>query len=488
MAQPPAHVPRPDWPTFYDAIGWKDHLTTLAERIAHCQTPQVFGIHGDWGSGKTSFARQLQYNLGGDPDPGCDQPSNLAPINNLTTDRYKDDIVTIWFEAWRYQNEPVPVVALLQEMRRQFSITKRFTDQFGKLAEVTSRALLNSFSEISKRIGFDGLPSTEKIQSIGEQWEKDHFAQRLGTDSTSTSLQQAIEALLPERKLDANDEPFSGITSRVVVFIDDLDRCNPDTAFKLLEGIKVYLSIPKCVFVLAMNESAIQEAIAKNLPSLKKAENEDADAQRLRAAHYLEKLCTNIYRLPEPADSHTIFTSFIDDVKQKEALNLILAKLGKNTLPPNPRRLKALANQWRRLAAIHWDGSKPDLELQELAAHLLVVAYIYQFHTALWQLWRFNTDFWRVIEGWVNGSWVKGNWIKSDRDDEDKSDKGSKTEKDWRSRFDVLALPPNTRREDAAPQEFVDPAESNVFWIAALIRANSALFTARSFAPYLKNA
>ena len=145
MAQPPAHVPRPDWPTFYDAIGWQDHLTTLAERIAHCQTPQVFGIHGDWGSGKTSFARQLQFNLGGDPDPGCDRPVSLKPLNEPATTLYQGEIVTVWFEAWRYQNEPVPVVALLQEMCRQLSITKRFKKQFGKMAGVTSRALLTPF-------------------------------------------------------------------------------------------------------------------------------------------------------------------------------------------------------------------------------------------------------------------------------------------------------------------------------------------------------
>jgi hypothetical protein len=106
------------------------------------------------------------------------------------------------------------------------------------------------------------------VQAVGEQWEKDHHAQRSGTDSISSLLQQTIDVLLPDGGTRA-----AGMQPRVIVFIDDLDRCNPDAAFKLLEGIKVYLNIPKCVFVIAMNETAMQEAIAKNLPSLDKEEN-----------------------------------------------------------------------------------------------------------------------------------------------------------------------------------------------------------------------
>jgi hypothetical protein len=456
--------PLPDWPTFTDRIGWNADVAALASRIAHCDTPQVFAIHGDWGAGKSSFARQVQFNLGAEADSTCHGYDVCAPLNWDSTIKYKKKVITVWFEAWRYQHESVPVVALLHEMRRQFEISSQAVQQAKKLGEVTFRVMLNTLSDVGKRIGMEALPSGEKITAAGEQWEKEHYAQRVSTDTISMLLKGAIETLLPK---DSNKS--SEIKARVVVFIDDLDRCNPDTAFKLLEGIKVYLNIPKCVFIFAMNETAMQESIAKNLPALDKSE--EGPALRLRAAHYLEKLCTNIYRLPEPANVRELFLSYLPDAAQKEAVAAALSTTGPQNphlrpLPPNPRRLKALANQWRRMAAVHWKDQSTLDERSDQAALLLVTAYIYQFHTEVWQRWRFDPDFWTEIQRWVQGEVAKESWLKC---------------------FKPLALPPEAARDDQSTRDYVDPAETNIFWIAALIREKRSLFTPRNFQTYLQS-
>lgn len=44
-----------DLPTLDDKLNWDSELKRLGERIQQCPTPHVLGIHGDWGSGKTSF-------------------------------------------------------------------------------------------------------------------------------------------------------------------------------------------------------------------------------------------------------------------------------------------------------------------------------------------------------------------------------------------------------------------------------------------------
>ena len=78
----------------------------------------------------------------------------------------------------------------------------------------------------------------------------------------------------------------------LVVFIDDVDRCEPKAAYRLLEGLKIYLTLDNCVFVLGMNQKAIEEAIAQRMKYL--ADDDPA----MRAAAYMEKLCQNVWRLP----------------------------------------------------------------------------------------------------------------------------------------------------------------------------------------------
>lgn len=267
-----------DLPTLNDRLGLEEQLTRLSERIQHCPTPHVLGIHGDWGGGKTSFMRQLQTRLGGKmPDDGSVEKGGdfLMPDEQAALE---EKIATVWFDAWRYQNEAVPVVALLQEMRRQLGALPPVIKKFEKLGNIALRYTLNSLADIGKIIGVEGLPSAEKIEKLGENWEREHYAQAFSCDSIRDHLQQTIQSLLP-------GPGESGKQARVVIFIDDLDRCNPKAAIRLLEGLKIYLSIPDCVFVLGMNERILVDAIREEISAPKETLPEE---MKLRAGHYLQ--------------------------------------------------------------------------------------------------------------------------------------------------------------------------------------------------------
>src|SRR4051794_6890454 len=57
-----------------------------------------------------------------------------------------------------------------------------------------------------------------------------------------------------------------GPTPRLVVFVDDIDRCSPDKALALLDAIKVFLDLPGCIFVLGLDLSVAQKALAMKYP------------------------------------------------------------------------------------------------------------------------------------------------------------------------------------------------------------------------------
>jgi hypothetical protein len=101
-----------------------------------------------------------------------------------------------------------------------------------KLGKVAFASVMDSLDKAAKLVGIESLPfSPDKLKALGEQWEKERMEVGSASDTLRGFLEEAIENLLPES---VEDEP----TPRVIVFIDDLDRCLPDMAYRLLEGSK----------------------------------------------------------------------------------------------------------------------------------------------------------------------------------------------------------------------------------------------------------
>lgn len=426
--------------TVTDQLDRRALVRAIAEVLAKDTPPQVFGLHGDWGSGKTSTLRAIRYQLTGDDTFG-EKPQDLD--GGL----HSGHVVTVWFEAWRYQNETAPIVALIQEIRRELSRAKKIKSEAGKLGTVAVSALLDSLDKAAKLVGWESAPmSPQRIQSIGEQWEKEHYAATLQTDSVQDVLTQAITNLLPPQR-----KGFP--TPRVVVFIDDLDRCSAEAAFRLLEGLKIYLNLKNCVFVLGMNQQVVTEAIAERL----KKDDRDA-AVLLRAEAYLEKLCSNIWRLPLPQHPLSYFIGLVDNPDARAAL--AKARIpgpgqapGPSFLPPNPRRLRALANVYNRLR----HQAVNDTYTSDINLRLLVVSYVYQFHSELFQRWHYDTNFFNKMRTW--------------------SSSGTADEK-TEPYFSRLSLPTQLKVDTTSPtpggggveSRFPDPAAPGIFWIAPLLQ------------------
>ncbi len=436
-----------DEPTLIDQLNRVALVDEVGEAIATCEPPQVFGIHGDWGLGKTSFLHQLQWYLTGEcPQQTQDELTEAETTKVIPKGQHQDHVTVVWFEAWRYQHEQVPVVALLQEIRSQLAWYVTLGQQAKKMLEVTIRSALLSLEDLTKKIGIHA----SKIQEVGDKWERDHLATALPSYTIREHLQEAIGKLLHRSK-----------NARLVVLIDDLDRCEAESAYKLLEGLKIYLTLRNCVFVLGLNQKIIEDAIRKNMPGDSK--------QDLRAAAYLEKLCQNFWRLPLLADPKVLLYQWLPDDIIKEWITVAIGE--SQCLPPNPRRLKGLANLLQRFITRlpKTFGDKDDPAMIQQAKLMLIVAYVYQFHHDLFLRWESNPELYHHIRDWV------------------------RTYKAELKFLEHLELPYKIETDESTPtpqykisSAYPDPTESNIFWIQPLIHKLGDEVKPEDFLRYLR--
>ena len=375
---------------------------------------------------------------------------------------HKDTIHAVWFDAWRYQNEIAPVVALLHEMRAQLSWKHRISGSTARLAQVTTRAALLSMEEVTKKIGFQ----YSKFREANREWENENLAAALPSHMLREHLSEAVRQLLPKSKSSPDK-----LTPRLVVFIDDIDRCEPEAAYRLLEGLKVYLTLDNCVFVLGMNQKVIIEAINQQVNI-----GNDNDPS-MRASAYMEKLCQNVWQLPAVRQPELILFDLLEETVKNENVRFFIKKglqgMEYSCIPPNPRRLKGLANLIGRLSS--WLPSTNNEEEMLFEVRLLViVAYIYQFHHDLYIRWDTELSLYNKIRDWCDNQ-LQQNEL-----------------------FAHLILPlkgsgaatggATSTKTIEVESTYPDPTNANVFWIQSLILLMGSEVAPENFKRYLHRA
>ncbi len=474
-----------DEPTLLDQLDRSSLTAEVTDAIARCEPPQVFGVHGDWGLGKTSFLHQVQWQLTGDcPQQPAEVRRELAGrrANGMgdKTKSYKRTIRAVWFDAWRYQHEDAPVVALLHEMRAQLSWARQVTKAVSQGAQVAIRGALLSIEELTKKIGIQ----YSAFSAASRESQVSNLATTLPSHTLREHLSKAIGTLLPKSATGA-PQP------RLAVFIDDLDRCEPEAAYRLMEGLKIYLTLSNCVFILGMNQKAVEGAICNRLDSVQSGPvtietTAEPEATRRvtrqvqlqmerqtksRAAAYMEKLCQNVWRLPTVRNPGRLLQFLLERTIESETVREWVAHAieGYDCLPPNPRKLKGFANLIGRFSSrLPREDQLPTAAAIIETRLLLIVAYVYQFHHEVFVRWESDLSLFDRIRDRCRGH------------ESDIPCLAALVLRKKRS-GDERTPTPTTEKESTYP----DPTDPNVFWIQLLVDGLGTEVTAEQFGPYL---
>lgn len=226
-----------------DGLGLESWARVVAGVAIGTEGPFTIGIFGQWGVGKTSIL-------------------HLAKKLVDASEQVRDGkITTVAFNAWQYEQENSPLIPLIAsivyELDKKKSRLKKIKGEASKLHAALRSLLFGLSTKVSGKIPMvgeadltlDADKAIERYEELRSQW-----------------IDQKIEDCLyynAFQTLKEIQEENEAARHRVVVFIDDLDRCFPDKAIQLLESIKLVLNHPGFIFVIAVDRRVLEGFLDK---------------------------------------------------------------------------------------------------------------------------------------------------------------------------------------------------------------------------------
>ncbi|NNP71561.1 P-loop ATPase [Acinetobacter defluvii] len=255
-----------------------EQLTNYVDRL-NCGA--VLALDARWGEGKTWFVRHWKKHLE-------EEQHNVIYLDAFANDYLEDPFLVISSE----------IASKLDQ-----TADKSLVHKFKKAAAVMQQGLLTQAPTIiASMISFaltGGIIPFLKIdnESIKEKYDDivNKVTDNIG-DKVTEAIQKKIDDYEEEKQsLNAFKETLGKLADsldRPLVFIiDELDRCHPDFAIRLIERIKHFFDIPKIVFVLVMNKPQL-------LQSIKSFYGYDSDLN----GDYLEKFVDFTIHLPKSSE------------------------------------------------------------------------------------------------------------------------------------------------------------------------------------------
>ncbi|ASY58282.1 Qat anti-phage system ATPase QatA [Sinorhizobium sp. CCBAU 05631] len=285
-----------DHETRVDLLRNKAIASTIIEIIGNKDPrPLTIGVHGYWGAGKSSVLEMIADH---DFDGGR--------------------TVVIRFNGWQFEGFEDAKIALIEGVVDQLAANKtiyhRAKDQiidvakrinWLKVAKKGSGLLVNALT---------GLPSPDQAMDLARfAWSKLPNVPSLATQENLEAIAEGVQDYIKEtddkpsvaRNIREFHDAFAELIDkagldRLIVLVDDLDRCLPETAVETLEAIRLFVMLPKTAFVIGADERMIQYAVAKHFDHLP-SESEAQDYPRA----YLEKLIQVPFRIPAMGEAET---------------------------------------------------------------------------------------------------------------------------------------------------------------------------------------
>ena len=287
----------------------------------------LIAIYGLWGIGKSCLMKTIESNLP------------------------KNEFETVWFDTWKYEKDDNLPYSLLKFMTKNKKINR--LKENGKNILETGYSILKSMAKgIDINLGIINIKPGEAIDEVQKLDEE-----RVKKIEDNKCLWEKINEF---------EEEYSKMTfnnKKLVVFLDDLDRCESENIINLISSIKLLLSVNKnIIFIIGIDKKAVTLALQNKY-------NNDFN----KADEYLEKIFPINFSINNNINIENFEDAIVTIMNVSHEDSKIIVKLLTNIEFYNSRHIKKVL---RKYISIREYLIKKDIDLSNIYNIILVLYFI----------------------------------------------------------------------------------------------------------------
>lgn len=213
-------------------------LKTLIEIMSESKQGCCFALNGAWGSGKSFVLEKLEEKL-------------KNQIDNETED---SKYYVFHYDCWKYDYYEEPAVAIIAAMiddtDKELALFSEETETAMEVSLKTARKLLGAVaSELCKnKIGIDLVEIASDVVEEQKESSVDDFDLLYGFKRALEKARENIQEIAQDKT--------------VIIVVDELDRCIPEYAIKVLERLHhIFVDLENVIVLVSMDKEQLEHSI-----------------------------------------------------------------------------------------------------------------------------------------------------------------------------------------------------------------------------------
>ena len=217
-----------------DMLNRNDDVIKFIQIIDSIEENYVIGVDGEWGSGKTFFVKQvkailnqLNEHIADNSDENLNKILNKykSIVKSKSLELPRHDHYVVYYDAWEHDDSYDPIASILIQLVKETGVAPEYKE--------------NIIGIVDKFINLKTGKSYSDLLNIVKNNER--IIEEENNIELHDLVSDFLESIIKEK------------ADRLVIIIDELDRCKPSYAVSVLERIKHYFNNDRVIFILSTN-------------------------------------------------------------------------------------------------------------------------------------------------------------------------------------------------------------------------------------------